>query len=296
MTEPADETTVVYRRTGPVATIELNRPDQRNALSLDLLADFHRALDELADDGEARVCVLRGRGPSFCAGFDLSRNSSSAASAHGDPWGDRLRLRHWIELGLRLWEAPTPIIAEIHGHCLAGGNLFILCSDLVYVSETCVIGWPKLPVGAGFLDGALAHLIGVRRAKELSFMVGSEITGNQAREWGLANAAHPEQSLHDDVTALASRIARAPRNILQIRKAAINRAVNGLSFRDAMLAGAEWDVIAHVDPAVDEVRGFVRERGMKEVIRSFESDDPPFATLRPGEAADGRHSRIGEPR
>jgi enoyl-CoA hydratase len=282
MTGDHDERTVVYAREGRLATIELNRPERRNALSAELLEDLHLALDQLDEDHDAHVCVLRGRGPSFCAGFDLSAGSASSASTHDDPWADRVRLRRWMEVALRLQQTATPVVAEIQGHCLAGGNLFLICADLVTIDEDCVVGWPKLPVGAGFLDGALGHLIGVRRAKQLSFAVGSEIGGREALDWGLANFCFPRDRLRAETTAYAEKLARAPRNVLQIRKAAINRGNDGLGFSEALLAGAEWDAIAHLDPAVEEVRRLVREHGMKAVIGSFQVDEPPFASLRDG--------------
>ncbi|MFT3866711.1 MAG: enoyl-CoA hydratase-related protein [Solirubrobacterales bacterium] len=281
MDEGGKAATVVYGRSGRVATIELNRPERRNALSAELLVDLDAAIDQLEADPGASVCVVRGRGPSFCAGFDLGAGSASAASSRSDPWADRARLRAWIATALRLLETPTPVIAEIHGHCLAGGSLFLICADLVCVADDCVIGWAKLPMGAGFMDGALAQLIGVRRAKQLSFAVGSEISGREACEWGLANFTFPADRLRAATEAYAESLARAPRDVLQIRKAAINRAVGG-GLRDAALAGAEWDAIAHVTPAVDEVRGLVREHGMKAVIASFQEDEPPFAELRDG--------------
>jgi hypothetical protein len=74
-------------------------------------------------------------------------------------------------------------------------------------------------------------------------------------------------------------VAKTPRNVLEIRKAAITRAAGGMSFRDALLAGVEWDVIAHADSGVTAMRGLVREHGMATVIDAFENTDDPFKTL-----------------
>jgi enoyl-CoA hydratase len=274
------EPCVTYTRDGRIAFLELNRPEQRNALSKQLLLDFHTALDEFLDDGEAHVAILSGRGPTFCAGFDLSGGSQSAASTTKDPWGDRDRLRGWMQLAVRIWEFPRPIVAQIHGHCLAGGILLPMCVDVVFVSEDCVLGWPRLPMGAGFMDGAMSLLVGQRRAKQIAYIVGSRISGHDAADWGLANFAVPERELQERTLAFARQIAKAPRNILEIRKASITRANSG--FREALLAGAEWDAIAHVDVAVDTYRGLVREHGMKAVIAAFEESDDPIAALNGG--------------
>lgn len=272
-TEPC----VTYARDGRIGLLGLNRPAQRNALSRQLLHDFNAALDELLEDDGAHVAILSGRGPTFCAGFDLSGGSPSTASTTKDPWGDRHRLRDWMQLAVRIWEFPRPIVAQVHGHCLAGGILFPLCADVVVVSEECVLGWPRLPMGAGFMDGAMSLLVGQRRAKQISYIVGSRITGREAAEWGMANFAVPESELGERTLAFAREMAKVPRNILEIRKASITRANSG--FREALLAGAEWDAIAHVDATVDTYRALVREHGMKAVIAAFEESDDPIAAL-----------------
>lgn len=268
---------VEYSPGGRIARLELNRPERRNALSADLLADFHVALDAFEADGDARLAILSGRGPTFCAGFDLQRSSASVKNTQSDPWGDRHRLLGWIKLVIRLWEFPRPVIAQVHGHCLAGGVLLPLCSDLVFISETCVMGWPRLPLGAGFMDPAMSLLIGQRRAKEISYVVGSRITGVQAAEWGFANQAVPEDELEERTLEFATRMAKTPRNVLEIRKAAIVRANAG--FRDALLAGVEWDALAHADSEVTAMRNLVRNHGMKAVIEAFENTDDPYETL-----------------
>jgi enoyl-CoA hydratase len=274
-----DSPAAVYRGDRRVASLELNRPDQRNALNLDLLRDFHAALDEFEQDDEARVLVISGAGPSFCSGFDLSPTSSSTASTLSDPWSDRARLKNWTDLAIRVWELSRPTIARIHGHCLAGGILFTLCSDLVFISEDCVVGWPRLPMGAGFMDGAISLVVGSRRAKEISLVLGSRITGAEAAQWGLANYAVPASELITATEAFAQRVARTPRNISEIRKASMNRVMAGQGFREALAAGVEWDVIAHADPVVDSYRAAVRAHGMKEVIAAFETSDDPLRTL-----------------
>ena len=278
-TEHEQGPAVLYHREGRIGVLTLNRPENRNALSAEMLKDFNAALDAIELDGEVRVCVLRAVGPTFCSGFDLAQTSASTLSTLADPWGDRERLLKWINLALRIWEFPCPVIAQVHGHCLAGGVLLLLCSDLVFIEDKCVVGWPRLPMGAGFMDGAMSHLIGQRRAKQISYVVGSRISGSEAERWGLANFAFPAAELESETMAFAKRVAKTPRNVLEIRKAAISRAQKGLSFRESLLAGVEWDAIAHVDPAVNETRGLVRKHGMKAVIAAFEDTDDYVAEL-----------------
>lgn len=279
MTCEGAEACVTYDSDDRLAYLTLNRPEVRNALSVDLLRDFHRALDRLEADQTVRVGILRGNGPSFCSGFDLTRDSASVQAVHDDPWRDRKRLLGWVNLAIRVWEFPRPIIAQVHGHCLAGGVLIPMACDLVFISETCVVGWPRVPIGAGFMDGAMSLLVGQRRAKQISYVVGSRITGREAAEWGYANVAVPEEALERETLAFARRVAKTPRNLLEIRKASITRASSGLSFRQALLAGVEWDVIAHLDPGVTQMKQLIRDNGMKEVINAFEETDDAAAAL-----------------
>jgi enoyl-CoA hydratase len=268
---------VTYERDGRIARLRLNRPDKRNALSPELLADLRIALDAFAADDAARVAILGGNGPSFCAGFDLGGGSASTQSTLQDPWSDRRRLRHVLEVCVSLWESRRPVIAQVHGHCLGGGILLPMCSDIVFAADACVLGWPRLPMGAGFMDGAMSLLIGQRRAKEIALIVGSRISGREAAAWGFANFAVADDELEGRTLEFAERVARAPGSILEIRKASINKA--NTAFREALLSGADWDALAHADPAVDEYRRLVREHGMTRVIHAFESADDPVTAL-----------------
>lgn len=279
MIEPIAAPAAYYESDGRIGRIVLNRPENRNALSAEMHQGLSAALDAFDADAEARVLVIKATGPTFCSGFDLARTSQSTQSTVSDPWSDRARLLQWIELMLRFWESPRPVIAQVQGHCLAGGVLFLLCADLVFIEEDAIVGWPRLPMGAGFMDGAMSHLIGQRRAKQISFVVGSRITGAEAERWGLANFAVPATELESATAAFAKVVAKAPRNVLEIRKSAITRAQNGLSFRESLLAGVEWDAIAHADPSVDTTRRLVREHGMKSVIEAFEGTDDYVAAL-----------------
>ncbi len=110
-------------------------------------------------------------------------------------------------------------------------------------------------------------------------MVGSRISGTEAAEWGFANRAVPAARLEQETLAFARRVAKTPRNVLEIRKAALTRASSGLTFREALLAGVEWDAIAHADREVSSMRGLVREKGMKATIDAFEGTDDPFEAL-----------------
>jgi enoyl-CoA hydratase len=252
-----------------VAGLVLNRPEKLNAVSRELIAELVEAVDECVHDDSVGVIVIRGEGRAFSAGADASPTGTVPAarpSLNREDMLDNL----WGRFITGLWDAPKPIIAEVHGYCL--GIATVMCSflDMVVVAEDAEVGWPSLPLGGGVEDVIWAWLIGVRKAKELAFQPGTRITGTEAAAIGWANRAVPAVSLHDDVQRTASLIARTPPGLLRLKKEAINRIQEQMGFRDTMRLSAAWCVISHTDPVVSSTIDVMREVGIKEAIAHFE--------------------------
>jgi enoyl-CoA hydratase len=245
---------------GGVRALVLNRPERRNALNDELIEALVAAVGEAVGDAGVRVVVLRGAGPSFSSGGDLSGAGSAPASAADD--SAALWERRYSRF-LALWDAPKPIVAQVHGHCLGTALALCSCVDLVVVSTDAVIGWP-LPLGGGLIGPSWAFHVGARKAKELSFQPSSTITGAEAAELGWANDAVPAGELAARVEGLAARIARTPSGVLRVKKAAINAVSERMGFREALRAASTFNALAHSDPEVEEVRALVRELGAKE--------------------------------
>ena len=136
---------VLTERRERVGYLVLNRPEKRNAISAALKDAFDTGLDQLLDDDHIRVIVVRGAGKSFCAGNDLSpaesigtKPSRSRTSAQGLHWvlGEMATWR-------RLWECAKPTIAQVHGHCLAGGLMVAMECDLVIAADDALFGQPE---------------------------------------------------------------------------------------------------------------------------------------------------------
>jgi enoyl-CoA hydratase len=266
-------TLVEYHQDGPLGIISLNAPEKLNAISPEMRADLEQVLDTFEASDAARVGILRGNGRAFCSGFDLSRKQKGTyQAAETSPWADRQRLRGWADMYLRLWDCPKPIIAQVHGYCLAGGVQLPMCCDLVIVSEDCRIGWPKLPTGGGWIGPMFTLFAGPQRAKQMSFVAGSEISGHVAAEWGYANFAVPAADLEESVRSLALQMAKTSASVLQLKKAAINRVWDRVGFRNAIVEGVEWDVLTHKDPSTAVLRKWVREDGMKSAIARFNAE------------------------
>ncbi|MEZ5571243.1 MAG: enoyl-CoA hydratase [Halioglobus sp.] len=170
------------------AIITLNRPDEMNALSRELRADFVAAFAECASDESIRVVILTGNGRAFCAGFDLKELSASEGDASQEA----------DNVVARAMEAfKGPIIGAINGHAITGGFEMALACDILIASENARFADTHARVGMlpGWgLSQKLPRLIGLSRAKEISF-TGTPVFAQQAYEWGLVNHVLPAEEL-----------------------------------------------------------------------------------------------------
>ena len=203
-------TEILYETDGPIGYITLNRPEKLNALNAALLTAFEAALDRAEVDPAVRVIIVRGAGRAFSVGYDIQPQGGYQPTKRTIT-GDRERIQHHIDTWLRVYEFPKPVIAQVHGYCIAGATLLPLCADITLVSQECRIRWPALPIGGGLISTMWTWLVGPKRAKEMSFVAGSEILGAEAAEWGWANRAVPEEQPADAARTLAIRHCRHSR-------------------------------------------------------------------------------------
>jgi enoyl-CoA hydratase len=264
--------TILLDRDGSVVWLTLNRPDRRNAMNAEMLEEFSAALRFLETD-PARVLVIRGEGRSFCSGFDVAPRPPGEVHSEPDSVDDYVRLRGQLDRFMAIWDFPKPVIAAVHGHCLAGATQLVSCCDITVVAEDASIGLPEIPMGGGYITPFWVHLVGVKRAKQMSFEPGSKITGTTAAEWGWANYAVPADQLHETVQAHAKRIARTPSPVLRLKKMSLNRTADIMGFRTSVLLGAETDALLHLSEPVQDMRADIRSLGLKAAIEKFKSED-----------------------
>ena len=264
MTEPSYADIRIEHR-GPISWLVLNRPAKANALSEAMLDEFSDALARLAHTG-GPVLGIRGAGNGFCAGYDLDQVGRPKTA---DPVADRERLSRNINRYLAIWDHPKPVIAAVHGYCLAGATQLCVFTDLTVVATDARIGEPALPLGGGYIAPLWAPLVGPKRAKELAFLPGNTIDGHTAVEWGWANHAVPAADLVATVENLAARMARVPADVLRIKKLSINRAMEAMGVRTAATGVSEMDALLHLSPAVTELRSWIAEVGLKNAIAEF---------------------------
>jgi enoyl-CoA hydratase len=268
-----DYRTIRIEHGGPLTWIVLDRPDKANALSNELLDEFSDALRALADEGGA-VIAIRGEGRGFSAGYDLEQVGKAGRV---DPVADRARLQRNLERYLAIWDHPKPVIAAVHGYCLAGATQMCVFADITVVADDARIGEPALPIGGGYIAPLWAPLVGPKRAKELAFVPGNSIDGPTAVEWGWANHSVSADQLIAVVEDLAARIARTPPDVLRVKKLSINRAMEAMGVRHATASVSEMDALLHTSPAVVDLRRWIAEVGLKKAMASFRV--PPTTPL-----------------
>lgn len=254
-----------------VATITLDRPERLNAISDGMMDAFVDAFDELERKKDHRVVVVRGAGRAFSAGYDVASDSEEIGYAeHRDPVADRNRQLRSIDVFMRMWRHPLPVIAQVHGYCMAGATQMCVFSDLTYVADDAVIAAsPALPIGGGFISPLWSSLVGPKRAKLMSFDAGHRISGRTAVEWGWATGAVPATDLDEHVRSTAISIARTPASILTLKKEAANRTLELQGFLTIARMGTETDALLHLTPEIQELQESIRERGLKGAIAHF---------------------------
>jgi enoyl-CoA hydratase len=268
-----------------VARITLNRPDRRNALSWEMLTELRGALLEADDLTRVSVVVLEGAGSDFCAGYDMksayaryaaegeSGDSKSAyRSGSGSFDDDAWKLERFQELLRTAFVIHKPVIAKVHGHCVAGGTDLALYCDLVIAADDARIGFPATRAMGSPPNHMWIYHVGPQWAKRL-LLTGDVVTGADAAKIGLAVASVPADRLEDEVTALAARMATVPADLLATQKRIVNLALELAGAGTMPRLAAEMDARAHLSRAKKEFDADVAALGFKAAVRKR---DEPF--------------------
>jgi enoyl-CoA hydratase len=225
-----------------VRRLTLNRPDKRNALNNRLRGELLGALQAADADPAVAVSIVRGAGPCFSAGYDLSADNR-VEQPYYSAGGAGQWSRHVVEGWFTIWDLAKPVIAQVHGYCLAGGSELATACDVVFVAEDAQIGYP--PVRLMSPPDMQYHpwLVGMRRAMEL-MLTGDAMTGREAAEWGFATRAFPPGELETRTLEFAERAAKIPTELQQLNKRSVHRAMEIMGARAAMRAGTEIQALA----------------------------------------------------
>lgn len=243
---PEYQRLVVDSPAAGVRRITLNRPEKRNAMDNVLRGELFHALEEADRDAALRVSVVRGAGPGFSAGYDLAADLRVGQPFH-TAGGDGHWPRHVVEGWFRIWDLAKPVIAQVHGHCLAGGSELATACDLVYVAEDARIGYPVVRTMSPPDMQYHPWLMGLRNAMEM-MLTGDSISGVEAVRMGFANRAFPAAELDARVLEIAVRVAKIPSDLQAMNKRSVHRAMETMGVRAAIRAGTELQALAFHQP------------------------------------------------
>ncbi|MGD9762320.1 MAG: enoyl-CoA hydratase [Candidatus Binatia bacterium] len=200
-------------RDGAVATITMNRPERRNALSEAHMGELIDALRAAGVAPELRAVILAGNGPAFCAGHDLRELLDRDVVAY------RRVFDRCVDLMSAVQSIPQPVIAQVHGIATAAGCQLVATCDLALASETAQFATPGVNIGLFCTTPmvALTRAIGRKRAMEM-LLTGAPIDAHTAADWGLVNRVVAADRLSAETRALAERIAAASSVVVGIGK------------------------------------------------------------------------------
>jgi enoyl-CoA hydratase len=273
--------TLLYETDAAVATITLNRPERLNTIVPPMPDELEQAVHLAVADAEVKVIVLRGAGRSFCAGFDFGGgfhhwDEGLTTDGAWDPGKDFVAATA-PSLGavpkfMSIWRAPKPVIAQVHGWCVGGGSDMALCADLVIASEDARIGTPYSRMWGAYLTGMWLYRLGLTKAKELA-LTGKPLSGREAADAGLINAAVPFEQLEDEVRSRAGELASLPASQLAAMKLIVNQAYENMGLASTQLLGPILDGLMRNTP--DALR-FIELAEKEGVQAAVERRDGPF--------------------
>lgn len=268
-----------------VATITFNRPEARNALSAPMLTEMRLALLEADDRMDINAIVLCGAGKDFCAGYDL--NQSYQGRGETTEIGDyRYRvaterydddcwsIERTQELALIIPSLHKPVIAKVHGNCLAGGTDLALSCDMIVAADDARIGFPATRANGTPPAHMWTYHVGPQWAKRL-LCTGDKITGRDAARIGLVMESWPAGELDGAVTELARRMALVDQELLSAHKRVVNLALEQMGAVTIQRLAGELDARAHLStgPRRTRFKQDMKDHGLKEALKNR---DGPF--------------------
>jgi len=261
-----------------IARLTLNRPEKRNALSEPLMEELSRLLWEADEDNRVHAVVLRAAGPDFSSGYDLQRYDQAVpdqvehrrgrAKFDDDAWHQERNQR----LRMVLFDMHKPVIAQVHGRCLAGGTDLALLCDMVICADDALFGFPPARSQGSLPSHMWLYLMGPQWAKRL-LLTGDSIRGKDAAQLGLALKAVPAEQLEAEVQELAARLAQIDPDLLSANKRIVNIGLELMGARTLQRMAAEMDARGHLAKSRTMFNETVRTKGLKEAVRER---DAPF--------------------
>jgi len=287
--------TIVYEVENGRARITLNRPEKLNALSNQLQEELNAALWEADNDVAVHAVIIRGNGRAFSAGYDLTPLASRRPPTDGtsDSYtavyrggrsfdDDAWHMEQSQRLRMVIFDMHKPVVAQVHGYCLAGGTDIALLCDIIIAAEDATIGFPPARAMGALPNNMWLYNCGPQWAKRL-FLTGDTITGAEAAQIGLVLKAVPAAQLTAEVEGLVDRMAMIDTELLSANKRIVNLGLELMGARTMQRLATENDARAHLAPSVREFGRIAGEQGLKAAL-----------AWRDGKFGDGR-ARVNGP-
>lgn len=214
-----NEPILVRQDSGGIATLTLNRPDKRNALSSDMIGELDRSLSAIAKDVSVKVVILAAAGPAFCSGHDLKELKAIA-----DPKAMDDLFAACSRMMMRIKRLPQPVIARVHGIATAAGCQLVASCDLAIAAEGAKFGTPGVNIGLFCTTPAvaIARTISAKHAMEM-LLLGEAIDAETAYRFGLVNRVVPAPALDTATMDWAQIIATKSTETISIGKATFQK-------------------------------------------------------------------------
>ncbi|MDO8673983.1 MAG: crotonase/enoyl-CoA hydratase family protein [Dehalococcoidia bacterium] len=257
---------ILYQKQGTIVHIVLNRPEKLNPLSDPLQIELVEAMRRAEDDREVRVIVLKANGRAFSAGYDITPTTPDRLEHHApalrqDIEGMRRRVERWGTI----WNLSKPVIAQVHGYCLAGGTDLALHCDIIIAAESAKFGFPPVRTMGSPPTHMWTYYVGAQWAKYL-LLTGNSVDGKTAERIGLIWKAVPDDKLEEEVNELAGTMAKVTWELLAANKSICNKALELMGRSTLQQMAAESDAIGHLAPIALEFGRIAREQGLKAAL------------------------------
>jgi enoyl-CoA hydratase len=269
--------TITVERIDHIRRITLNRPEHHNPLTPRCIREILRAVAEAQADVEVRVLIIRSTGRTFSSGYgyvaedfedgDFAQHAGieddvTAMIALGSGWAT-------------VWDCPIPVIAQVHGNCLAGGTDLALHCDVVVAAEDARIGFPPVRSMGVPATNMWLYNIGPQWTKRL-LLTGDTVSGLEAREIGLVVDTAPADELDQVVLDLAARMALISRDLLIGNKRVVNLGVELMGRSQLQRFAAINDAVGHRAPEALAFSARIGEIGLRQAVRERDGAfDPP---------------------
>ncbi|MFP6595855.1 MAG: crotonase/enoyl-CoA hydratase family protein [Candidatus Hydrogenedentota bacterium] len=276
---------IIYEKENGRVRIILSRPEKMNALTMALMEELNEALWEADNDTSVHCVILKGEGRCFSAGYDLTAEQSGIPASRitdedanqyrgkTSPDDDIWNLERAQRYRMAIFDMHKPVIAQIHGYCLAGGTDLALLCDMIIAAEDAQIGFPPARDLGALPNNMWLYNVGPQWAKRIT-MTGDLIDGKDAQQIGLVMKAVPLEYLETEVEQLADRLALIDPDLLAANKRIINLGMELMGARTLQRLACENDMRGHNSAGAKAFAEQLRTEGLPAALKGRKEKFP----------------------